>query len=330
VDVSIISVSFNSLRDLRRCIPSIYEWTRGISFEIIIVDNASPAGDIDGLKEEFPAIKLIKSSTNLGFAGANNLGVKHAAGDWVLFLNPDTLLTSPALNLMLDHARSIPDLGIAGCKLLNEDGSVQTSSILKFPGVLNSFFELEFCRLHWPKLWGIGPLFSENPEATPVRAVSGACMLTRRQTFEALGMFSEEYFMYSEDLDLCYKAERSGLKNYHIGQASIVHYGGTSSVKEWQAAMKTEAELHFCAKWYGRFYTLLFRASSTLNALMRLATITVLRQLGKAWPSISRHDSAWIRWTSTFKVLVSRGCSASAILSKGIGCAPAAATRRAA
>ena len=306
MDLSIISVNYNSLDYLRPCIASIYQCTRGISFEIIVVDNASPKGDVDQLKQEFPDIKIVKSCKNLGFAGANNLGFKHSSGDWILFLNPDTKLTSPALNVMLDRARTLADLGIGGCRLLNADGSVQTSSIMKFPRILNSIFLVEKFRLRWPRLWGIGPLFSRNPAAVHVEAVSGACMLTKSDVFEQISMFSEDYFMYSEDLDLCYKADRAGLKNYYIGQASMIHYGGTSSDSERQTSMKTKAEMLFCEKNYGRSYTMAFRLALALNAVARLTTIVIMGCFGSKLSSRYGLESARARWTCIIKTLLAR------------------------
>src|ERR1700730_8165906 len=212
MEISIIFVNWNSLNYLRECIASIYEHTHGIAFEIIVVDNASPEGGVDALKEEFPDLVLIKSGENLGFAGANNLGFKQSKGKCVLFLNPDTRLLNPAINIMLQALHSLPGAGIVGCKLLNGDLPVQTSSIMKFPGILNQVLQSEVLRLRWPSfpLWNIGPLFSSNPEPVKVEAITGACMMMRRDVFEKVGMFSEEYFMYAEDVDLCWKITRAG------------------------------------------------------------------------------------------------------------------------
>ena len=206
MDLSIILVNWNSEEYLRECIASIYEWTHQVRFEVIVVDNASPSGNVDTLKVPFPEIRLIKSSKNLGFAGANNLGFLNSTGDCVLFLNPDTKLNSPAIDIVMEQIRRLPKAGIVGCKLLNADLSVQTSSIMKFPRILNAILQIEYLRLRWPKLWGIGALFTPDIAPSEVEAISGACMFMRRHIFEQIGMFSEEYFMYSEDLDLCYQA----------------------------------------------------------------------------------------------------------------------------
>ena len=301
MDLSIICVNWNSLDYLRECIPSVYQHTRGISFEIIVVDNASPTGDVDSLQREFPEVKLVKSAANLGFAGANNLGVRQSSGEYLLFLNPDTKLLSPAINLLLERARPLTNAGIVGCKLLNTDLSIQTSCIMNFPTLSAVLLRLEYFRLRWPRLWGLGPLFSKSTEPAAVEAISGACMLVRRKVFDAVGMFSEDYFMYSEDLDLCYQTRRAGLKNYYIGAAEIVHYAGTSSPSEWQTGMKQKAELRFCEKNYGRTYGWLFRMVSLANAAARLAILAVLslRDKDNAWESVAAKWKTILRtlWT---------------------------------
>ena len=150
MELSIICVNWNSVDYLRECIASIYEFTRGISFEIIVVDNASPEAGVDVLKDEFPGITLITSEKNLGFAGANNLGFKHSTGSYVLFLNPDTKLMEPTITIMLECIKSLPDAGVVGCKLLNTDLSIQLNSIQKFPTILNQVLDTEYLRLRCP------------------------------------------------------------------------------------------------------------------------------------------------------------------------------------
>jgi len=309
VDLSIIYVNWNSADYLRECIPSIYEHTRGISFEIIVVDNASPAGDIGALKREFPSIILIRSAVNLGFAGANNLGVEHARGACVLFLNPDTRLIGPALTTMLQALSSLPDAGVVGCKLLNRDLSVQTSCIMQYPAILHQFCEMECLRLRWPGFWGIGPLFRDDPLPAKVHAISGACMLMRRDVFEKVGRFSEDYFMYAEDLDLCFKTQRSGFSNYYVGKAQIIHYAGVCSAPEWQRMMKVRSELHFCVKNYGRLYAVLYRIAAAGNSIARLLATTLLSHLGSNIKRRAQFKSAQQKWLSTLKVLLTPSSS---------------------
>ena len=247
MDVSIICVNWNSVDYLRECIASIYANTWGLSFEIIVVDNASPQGGVESLSEKFPEISIIKNPTNLGFAGANNLGFRSSTGQYVLFLNPDTELVGPTINILMEHIKSLPGAGIVGCKMLNTDRSVQITSIQKFPTILNQVFNTEILQRRWPgcPLWDLAPLFSDDVDMIEVEVIPGACMLLRREAFAAVGMFSEEYFMYAEDLDLNYKLKRAGYKNYYVGKAVIIHHGGKSSskqkVSQWSTIMKYRA-----------------------------------------------------------------------------------------
>jgi GT2 family glycosyltransferase len=300
MDLSIICINWNSVEYLRDCIASIYEYTHGISFEVIVIDNASPKGGVEILKEQFPGIILIKSNKNLGFSGGNNLAFRHSSGTHVLFLNPDTLLIGPALNTMLDHLKALPDAGMTGCKLLNSDLSIQTSCIQKFPTILNQLTDIESIRLRWPRcsLWQIDVLFSENPKPTVVEVVSGACMMLRRDVFEQAGLFSEEYFMYAEDIDLSHKIMRAGWKTYYVGDAVVIHHGGQSSkqhvVSQWATVMKFRAMTQFCAKTRGKAYAAIFRAAMGCAAIGRLLTISILAVFGSK--IVKNNASAKAKW----------------------------------
>ena len=275
VCLSIIIVNWNSTAYARECIASIYEHTRGIPFEVIVVDNASPSDGVDALKEEFPDITLIKSAQNLGFARANNLGARKAKGEFLLFLNPDTKLIQPALEVMVEALRSRPDAGALGCRLLNADLSTQTSCIQTFPTILNQALDADALRNRWPNsaLWGTAPLASAAAEPVPVEVISGACLLMRRDVFFKVGMFSEDYFMYAEDLDLCRKTVRAGYRNYHAGSARLIHYGGGSSAPEAATVMKWRSILHYCEKHRGKAYAFLFRLVMAVAALVRLSIL---------------------------------------------------------
>ncbi|HEY3128370.1 MAG TPA: glycosyltransferase family 2 protein [Acidobacteriota bacterium] len=307
MDLSIISVNWNSVEYLRACIASIYEYTVGISFEIIVVDNASPTQDVDLLKQHFRDVRIIKSATNLGFARANNLGFKASSGRYLLFLNPDTELVSPAINVLLERLKSLPAAGIVGCKLLNSDLSVQTSCIQKFPTIVNQVTDIEYLRVRWPncRLWGIGPLFASHAGPATVEVISGACMMVKREVFEEVAMFSEEYFMYAEDVDLSYKIRRIGLINYYVGEATMIHHGGRSTAgqvpNQRDTIMKSKAILQFCTKTRGRLYGLLYRAAMVLAAMGRLMLIAVMFALGNTVWKREVLQSAAAKWTAVLK-----------------------------
>lgn len=307
VDLSIIFVNWNSADYLSECLASVYKYTRDVQFEIIVVDNASPQCGVDDLIEQFPEIILIKSPKNLGFARANNLGFKRSSGRYVLFLNPDTQLVGPAILTMLAHLEALPRPGIVGCKLLNSDGSVQTSCIQKFPTILNQALDIEYLHLRWPgcPLWDIAPLFSPNPQPTKVEVISGACMMMKREVFEAVGLFNEGYFMYAEDLDLCYKVKRAGFDNYYLGDAELIHHGGKSSkqknVGQWATVMQKRAVLRFFLETRGRIYCSIYKLAMGIGAACRLLAITLLLPSAVVIRRQQLFYFAFSKWTAILK-----------------------------
>ena len=310
LELSIIIVNWNSLAYLRDCLASIQTYLRDVTYDVVVVDNASPERGIESIKQEFPEITLVLSDKNLGFAGANNIGFEHSQGQYLLFLNPDTQLIDNAIKVLLDESRSIPDAGVVGCKLLNSDSSIQTSCIQKFPTIPNQLLDFEYLRMRWPNhsLWGIGPLFTDGDKPIPVEIISGACMLLRRDVFERAGMFTEDYFMYAEDLDLCYKVQRLGLKNYYVGKAQIIHHGGRSSnqvsVNHWSVMMRFNAVQMFCEKRQGRLYGWLYRAAMGSVALGRLALLSMAKLFSTSNDSrkleVKQASSKWfavLKWS---------------------------------
>lgn len=286
-DLSIICVNWNSVDYLRACLRSIYASTLSLSFEVIVVDNASSDRDVHLLKAEFPEITLIQSSSNLGFVGANNLGYEYSSGSSLLFLNPDTEVVGPALTRMWNELQSVPDAAIVGCKLLNTDLSIQTSCIQRFPTITNQVFDIEWLQLRWPnwKLWGISPLFSTSASPVEVEVVSGAGLMIKRDVFEQVGLFTAAYFMYAEDVDLCFKARRMGRKSYYVPSASIIHHGGGSSWRRtgncWAAVMQRESILIFCRRTRGHLYACLYRLAVAISSAVRLTVAGLVYPIEK-------------------------------------------------
>jgi GT2 family glycosyltransferase len=306
VKLSIIFVNWNSIEYLRQCVASIYEYTRTVELELIVVDNASPDGDADILQQQFKDLKLIKSPVNIGFGRANNLGFRHSTGEHILFLNPDTRLVNPAIDILLTQSEALADAGIVGCRLLNSDLSVQSSCIQTFPTILNQALDADLLRQRWPhsRLWGTSPLVSDCGTPAKVEVISGACMMIRRDVFERIGMFSEEYFMYAEDLDLCRKAVRAGYNNYYIGDATIVHHGGKSSSPQTATVAKWHSMLQYFVKNNGYNYALLFRGVMSVVALCRLGLIA-LGSFGRSATGNKKSDySMSIKWRAILRTLL--------------------------
>ena len=312
MDLSIICVNWNSVDYLRECIASIYDNTRGISFEIIVVDNASPQGGVDTLKDAFPRVRIYKSDKNIGFAAANNWGFRESTGEYVVFLNPDTKLVGPALNILLDAMKQLPDAGIVGCKMLNTDLSVQITSIQKFPTILNQIVNSEHLQLRWPgcPIWNIAPLFSKQTQPVEVDIIPGACMFLNRSSYAQVGGLSEDYFMYGEDLDLNFKLHQAGYKNYYIGESVIIHHGGKSSsqqdVNQWSTMMKYRAMTRYYRKNHGRLYEAMYRLTTGCVALARLALLSLMYPFGNVLWNKKSVKRAFNKWKVVFKWAIGR------------------------
>jgi GT2 family glycosyltransferase len=305
--VSIIIVNWNSLVYLQECLQSIYENTRDIEFEVIVIDNASTVDETVAIKAVFPLVITIRSDKNLGFAGANNLGFQYASAPNILFLNPDTKVLGSAVVAMLSRLECSPEVGALGCKLLNTDGSVQTSCIQRFPTITNQVLDLEFLRQRWPlwNIWGIAPLFNDSEELSDVEVISGACLMVTRDAFERAGSFSAKYFMYAEDVDLCYQVRKAGWRVCYTGHATVIHHGGGTSRRrkgsEWIAIMQREAILKFCRMAHGRLYAVGYRAATGLNAICRLFLLAVLFPFRREAEEKGMVYSTSDKWMSVLK-----------------------------
>lgn len=161
MDLSVIIVNWNSKDYLRKCLVSVFAETHDIEFEVIVIDSASFDGCGEMLNEQFPKIKFIQSERNLGFAKANNAAFETSTGECILFLNPDTEVVGAAISTLYEQLRKLPDAGLVGAKLLNADGTIQTSCIQSFPTIVNQVLNSESMRARWPKssLWGMASLF---------------------------------------------------------------------------------------------------------------------------------------------------------------------------
>ena len=311
-DLSIIIVNWNSKEYLRRCIESILLWTTNITYEIVVIDGASFDGCGEMLHECFPQVRFIQSETNVGFAKANNCAFRESRGRYILFLNPDTELISPAINIMFDFIRKTPNAGAIGCKLLNADKTVQTSCIQSFPTLLNQFLDSELLRTLWPKspLWGNATLFDDQTRAREVDGIVGACIMVERSFFERVGRFSEEYFMYAEDLDLCYKIHKAGRINYYLSDATIIHFGGGSSEKapsDFSVVMMRESTWRMFKKTRGNVYGVAYRVSTMIMSIGRLTFLIVvyplhlIRRSRGSWNGSFRKWRAILIWSLTLK-----------------------------
>jgi GT2 family glycosyltransferase len=284
--LSVVIVSYNVKTFLEQCLRSVLKAAEGIESEIFVVDNNSVDGTEAMLMAKFSCLSnvhLIFNRENVGFSKANNQALRRCCGRYVLVLNPDTLVQEDTFRKMIAFMEQDPKIGAAGCKLLNADGSFQLSCRRSFPTPEVSFY----------KIIGLSTLFPQSRrfarynltylpiDATyEVDALMGAFMFIRREVLEQVGLFDESFFMYGEDLDLCYRIKQAGWKIYYYHETQIIHYKGESTKKEsFNYVIRFyEAMLIFVRKHYRSRYSRLFEAILILGIYLR-ASLAFLRRL---------------------------------------------------
>lgn len=229
-NLSVVIVNYNAGEKLLECVAHAKQQAE----QIIVVDNASSDSSIVALKKAFPTVRLICNNRNLGFATACNLGAKIAAGDHILFLNPDCILAPNALSILVRAVNSAPDVGMVGGMLTNPDGTEQAGGRREIPTPWRSFvmaFGFSRLRNRYPKLFSDFSMHDQPlPElAVEVDAISGACMLVRRDALEEIGLLDEGYFMHCEDLDWCMRFHKKNWKILFVPNARMVHFKGHCS-----------------------------------------------------------------------------------------------------
>jgi len=306
MDLSIIIVNWNSRDYLRKCIGSILATPLELAYEIVVIDAGSFDGCGQMLSETFPRVRFVQSQKNVGFARANNEAFQVSHGQCVLFLNPDTEEVGPAISAMYARLQTLSGAGAVGCKLLNPDRTIQTSCIQSFPTIINQILDAECLRSRWPKaaLWGMAPLYESGSEPKTVEAISGACIMLKRQVFQQVGLFSEDYFMYAEDIDLCYKVKQAGYKNYYIPEATVIHYGGGSAQtasSNFSFVMMRESNWRFLRKTQGRYYGMVYRASMLVCAFVRLLLLAALFPVRRARQQRDALSASVRKWQAVWR-----------------------------
>jgi GT2 family glycosyltransferase len=229
VDISIIIVNLNSCQLLEECLTSIYEHTRDVTFEVIVVDNHSSDNSVAMVKTKFPQVCLIENMLNNRYAIANNRGLEIARGKYVLYLNGDTVLLGDAVKAMTAFLESQKDAGAVGCQLVNPDGSHQ-DSCFRFPSAVNLFYLVCLVRFYWKTRLAGNYLFRNLTTPQRVDFVVGACLMARREILIKCRGMDPEYYFYGEDSDLCYRIRKAGWSIYYLPKSEqIIHYGGVSS-----------------------------------------------------------------------------------------------------
>ena len=228
---SVIIVAYNSCDFIPACLKSVRDACAGLDTEIIVLDNGSKEPILPEIKNFFPEVTWIDSKENLGFGKGCNLAEKHATKPYLFFINPDTIVSRDSFTKVLEFMESHPESGTVGCRILNEDGSIQWACRRSFPTIISAVSKTIGLAALFPKsklLASYNMTYADPDEVTEVDAISGSFFCIRRDVYEKLKGFDEDFFMYGEDLDLCFRTKQMGLKNYYTPSTNILHFKGQS------------------------------------------------------------------------------------------------------
>jgi GT2 family glycosyltransferase len=276
MDVSIIIINYNTIDLLRNCLNSICAETRKVDYEVFVVDNASSDGSVQMVENDFPDVILIKNHKNVGFAKANNQAMELCTGKYVLLLNSDTLILNNTISKMVTFMDQNPHVGLACCKLLNPDGTLQINCrnlprnfykiLVAFRNFLIFFFKNKVSSET------LDPLAFMYRKSKEVNYIVGAFMMVRNDVINEVGKLDENFFIYGEDNDWCIRVQKSGWRLWYFSGAEIIHYGGESFAKcpskqviDWQF----ESEYYLLSKHNGRIRLLYWYFSSLIESLVK-------------------------------------------------------------
>jgi len=279
-DLSVIIVSYNVCDFLAACLKSIFHVEHRCSFEVWVVENGSHDGSLDMVKQDFPQVNLIESGQNLGFAAANNLAIMRCTGRYFLLLNPDTLVMKNALDSLVDFLDTHQNVGGAGSRLLNPDLSLQPSAF-PFTTLGREFWRLFYLDAIYPyALYRQQDWSTYEPRRVDV--LQGTSLALRRSALEDIGLLDVSFFMYSEEVDLCYRLHIGGWQLFWVPASKIVHYGGQST-RQTAGEMFLQlyrAKIFYFRKHHGMFSAEVYKVILSLAALVRLIAYAFFRFVG--------------------------------------------------
>ena len=235
VDLSVVIPSYNTRELMEQALRTVDEASEGLRVQVIVVDNASRDGSQEMVEAGFPHVELIRNDRNLGFGGANNIAFRRVKGRHVLLLNSDTIVGADTLRTLVEFMDEHPEAGAAGCRILNPDGSLQLDCRRGFPTPSAAFYKLTGLSRLFPRSRRFARYnltYLDPEETSEVDALSGSCMIVRGRVLEEVGGFDEDYFMYGEDLDWCFRMGQAGWKIHYVPATQIIHFGGASGRAE--------------------------------------------------------------------------------------------------
>lgn len=231
VNISIIIPSWNAKKYLQTCIESTIRETQNYKTEIIVVDNASTDGSVELVKEQFQHVKLICNDANLGFATANNIGIKNSSGKYIFLINSDVKVLNGTIGRMLAYMNEHPEIGMLGPQILDSNGNIQRSC-MGFPTLWNTSCRALALDTLFPKsklFGGYMMTFWPHDSIRDVNVINGCFWMVKREALDEVGLLDERFFIYAEDKDWCKRFWDAGWKVVYFPEAKAIHYGGASS-----------------------------------------------------------------------------------------------------
>jgi len=279
--LSVIIVSYNVKYHLEQCIRSVKNASEGLETDIWVVDNASSDDSVEYLQTRFPEIHIISNTENVGFSRANNQAIRQSQGEYVLMLNPDTIVAEDTLRGCVDFLDAHPEVGATGVRMLTADGTFAPESRRGLPTPFTSFCKMTGLSSLFPKSRVFGRYYMKylnEDEPNPIEVISGAFNMLRRKALDTIGLLDEDFFMYGEDIDLSYRMLMAGWQNYYLPYY-ILHYKGESTEKSSFRYVHVfyNAMLIFFNKHFGKRY--LFLAYLIRLAVVVRAMIDMLIRL---------------------------------------------------
>ncbi len=286
MDLSVVIVNWNTCDMLAQCLASVQSEKARLSqanIEVFVVDNASSDNSLQMIREQFPWVRLIANSQNVGFAQANNQAIQAACGEFVLLLNSDTYLHMDALGSLLRFMEHNPRAGGIGPHLLNADGTLQLSCHPMLTPE-REFWRLSFLDQFWPRATYPMEKWDMNIPR-PVDVIKGACLLLRHSALDQVGLLDNRYFMYTEEVDLCFRLLKAGWQLWYVPSSRVTHFGESSSrqVAEEMYVQLYRSKVQFYRKTGGEQRARAFKLLVTAAYLPRLMIASLQARRKTAW-----------------------------------------------
>ncbi|MBU4305736.1 MAG: glycosyltransferase family 2 protein [Candidatus Omnitrophica bacterium] len=305
--LSIIIVNWNVKNYLENCIASLYNTVKNISFEIIVVDNNSIDASVEMIKNKFSQVILIENKENIGFAKANNQAIKESKGEFILLLNPDTIVLKDSILKMYNFLKEHKEAGMVGPKIVDQEGRIRYECARNYNTPFTQFCVLTSLYKRFPQSRIFGHYlmsYWDHNDMREVNAITGACMMIRAGILDDIGLlFDEAFFMYGEDVDTCYRTKKKGWKIYFLPTAQIIHFWNKSAE---QIPFKTLIEMHkaieiFFKKQYGmkaviRHRIMLILVNVCIQLIAPFVYVFCSRTIKSKVKNIFMRSNAVLRW----------------------------------